>query len=96
MREIDASLFTFHKETLTFTARMSSFVGSGVGKWTERRREGFIMLSDRTGRKVLCLWSGSKHDRSGRLLFERYLCYDLKGMLIDGPLAGAEVRLIND
>lgn len=97
-REISTRRFTFVKESKTFVAESSDFRGTGVSGrvYDDACDEGFVLVSERTGQKILCLWSGGKRDRENELLWETYLCYDLRGRPLDGPLAGAEVRILND
>lgn len=97
--EVLSDLFTFHVPTKTFVAEMSELgrrkdLFSRV--YDDACDTGFVMVSTRTREKILCLWSGQKHDGEGELLYDRFLCCDLRGRPLSGRLGGAEVHLLND
>lgn len=97
-RKISTSRFTFHRETKTFVAEASDFSRMDLAGrvYDDAADAGFVMVSERTGQKILCLYSGDKRDGENELLYEIFLCYDLRGRPLVGPLAGAEVKIFND
>ena len=96
-RRIFASQFSFDRRTKIWTTERSDLGEGLAGRvWKGRSDRGFVMVSERTKREIVCLWSGDRRDEEGDLLWDVFLCYHEDGRPLTGDLAGAEVRIFND
>lgn len=88
MKELSTDRFTWTAGARAFVVDRSHLGRLVLG-------EEFRLVSHRTGLKILCRAGGQKRDGEGELVYDRYLCYDLNGRPLSGPLAGAEVLIFN-
>lgn len=96
-REVLSDRFTWNEQNRIFVAEASDFQRNLSGRvYDDACDAGFVMISVKTGGKILCLETSEKRDAENELLYTRFLCYDLRGRPLVGRLAGAEVHLLND
>lgn len=72
--------FTWNKETRTFVAEASDLDHAGPSRvYDDACDEGFFMVSEVTGNKVLMILSEVEKDREGDIMGWRFQAYDKFG-----------------